>query len=152
MEGYQVAHTQSPGPNVIHRRPRDVLLALGHAAFAAHPFLVHIRCPVPLPRHRRHLLPLRERGAWALCQNIHSHAAHDRPVFAHYTTISPPIAPYSYLAVPLLELQVRIIFLIQHVNSQNELTSAPDTSPPTTALPSGSASSPLSRTSSTAPT
>jgi hypothetical protein len=73
-------------------------------------------------------------------------------VFAHYTTISPPIAPYSYLAVPLLELQVRIIFLIQHVNSQNELTSAPDTSPPTTALPSGSASSPLSRTSSTAPT
>jgi hypothetical protein len=107
VAGHQVTDTQSPVRHVVHRRARDVAVALGHAQVAAHTPVVDIRRAVPVPRHRRHLRPVCQRVAGAVCEDVYCRPAHDGPVSSHYSTVPSSAAPHPYVGASILKLQVR---------------------------------------------
>ena len=106
MEGYQVADTQSPVANVIYRLALLVILPLRYPAQPAHSPVVHIRCTVSVFGHCRHLLPLRERVAGALREDLCCNAAYDGLMFTYNEAISPTITSCAYMDTLIFKLQV----------------------------------------------
>lgn len=101
VEGHQVAHPQPPVGDVVHRLPRDVVVALRHNQGPAHPPLEYIRRPVPVPRDCRHLLAVRQRGPRPVREDVCCYGAPGRHPCARHTTILATIAPHINMAVPI---------------------------------------------------
>lgn len=117
MESYALAHTQPTVSHVIHHLARNLFLACRHPAFAANTPVVHIRWPVPLPRHRRHLLPLRQRSPWPLCKDIRLCPAHGRSYATHNPPVLTASSPCPRLAFSIFQLQVRISWWLSMARS-----------------------------------
>lgn len=101
VEGHQVADTLSPVGDVFNSLPRNFVVALGYNKGSAHTPLEHLRRPVPVFGHCRHLLPLCQRGARPVREDIRCYCALDWFITAHHTTVFATIAPDIDMAIPI---------------------------------------------------